>query len=194
MSKHLNIVFGSNCDISDDAILENVICGDDVIINSNCQLKNVTIGNNSKISRNTIIYSPYADKPVFIGKNVWISNGVFAEASGGKIIIDDYAVIAHFATLLSSSGPGAKSIILHKLFPDELGDIIINKHCWIGANSLILPFVSLAEGNVIATGSVVKKQNFMPWSVYAGSPAEFKKQFDLEKIEQIKEELKNKLS
>jgi len=53
-------------------------------------------------------------------------------------------------------------------FPDE--PVILKKGCWVGANSIILPGVSIGENSVIGAGSVVTKS--IPRNVVAvGSPA-----------------------
>ncbi len=170
-----NVLTGANCKISAETNLCNVKCGENVIINEGVSLKNVVIGDNTKISRNINLYSSDENNPVLIGKDVWLSHGVFGEATGGRIEIGDYSVIAHFTLLLTSSGPGKKSYLLDKIYPEELGDILIGSHCWIGAQSLILPNVVFPEGVVIASSSVVSKTDFKPWSLYAGTPAVFKK-------------------
>jgi acetyltransferase-like isoleucine patch superfamily enzyme len=173
--KSENVKMGSNCNISAETSLRNVTCGDHVIINNDVSLNNVIIGNNCKISRNINIYSPDDSKPVIIGDDVWLSHGVFCEATGGQVKIGSYSVIAHFGLLLTSSGPGKKSFLLDEIYPEELGDIIIGEHCWIGAHTVILPEVHLPQGVVIASNSVVRKNDFKEWSLYAGTPAVYKK-------------------
>ncbi len=49
-------------------------------------------------------------------------------------------------------------------------DIIIKDDVWIGARSIILPGVTLAEGTVVAAGSIVTKSS-EPYSVIGGNPA-----------------------
>ena len=46
----------------------------------------------------------------------------------------------------------------------------IGRHAIVGANSVILPCVTLAEGVAVGAGSVVT-QSLDAWAVYAGSPA-----------------------
>lgn len=46
----------------------------------------------------------------------------------------------------------------------------IGDDCWIGANSTILPGVSVGPGSIVGAGSVVTK-NVAPFSVVGGSPA-----------------------
>jgi putative colanic acid biosynthesis acetyltransferase WcaF len=47
--------------------------------------------------------------------------------------------------------------------------ITIGDHCWIAAESMVMPGINIAEGSVIGARSLVTKD--MPsWSVCAGHP------------------------
>ncbi|MRS01689.1 hypothetical protein EG832_00440 [bacterium] len=46
----------------------------------------------------------------------------------------------------------------------------IGSDCWLGANSLILPGVTIGDGAVIAAGAVVTK-DVQPYSIVGGNPA-----------------------
>ncbi|WP_325051010.1 acyltransferase [Legionella adelaidensis] len=48
--------------------------------------------------------------------------------------------------------------------------ITLKKGCWIGANAIILPGVSIGENAVVGAGSVVTK-NIPAYCVAVGSPA-----------------------
>nr|WP_180073561.1 acyltransferase [Acinetobacter sp. YH12231] len=52
--------------------------------------------------------------------------------------------------------------------------ITLKEGCWIGANSTILPGVSIGKCSIIAAGSVVNKP-VPDYCLYAGNPAIFKK-------------------
>jgi chloramphenicol O-acetyltransferase type B len=83
------------------------------------------------------------------------------------------------------------------------GDTIIGSDVWLGAESLIMPGVQIADGAVIAARAVVTK-NIGPYEIWGGNPAKLiKKRFsdqDIEKLLQIKwwnwdlETLKHNLS
>ncbi|RYY14386.1 MAG: acyltransferase, partial [Chitinophagaceae bacterium] len=52
--------------------------------------------------------------------------------------------------------------------PDE--QVVLKKGCWIGANAIILPGVTIGENSVVGAGSIVTKS--IPDRVVAvGSPA-----------------------
>ena len=168
--KQTNVAAGQDCEISPFCSLENVVLGDRVRIAAEVQLKNVVVGSNCKISRRVTFYSPDPQRPVRIGHHCCFMFGVFGEATGGEMRIGNHTGIAHNTVLLTSSGPGPNCPILESLQPAELGSIIIGNHCWIGAQSLLLPNVELGEGCTIGGNSLVGHGRYKPWSVYFGSP------------------------
>lgn len=59
----------------------------------------------------------------------------------------------------------------HGKMTDTFGEIRIGDHCFIGAGSLILPGVTLAENIVVAAGSVVTKSFLKGNIIIGGNPA-----------------------
>lgn len=57
--------------------------------------------------------------------------------------------------------------------------IVIEDECWIGANVVVLPGVTIGKHSVIAAGSIVTK-DIPPYSVAVGNPARIIKQYNLE--------------
>ena len=64
-------------------------------------------------------------------------------------------------------------------------EITIADDVWIGANSVILPGVSIGTHSVVAAGSVVTR-SVPAWSICAGNPARVIKQYDFAKKEWCK--------
>lgn len=52
------------------------------------------------------------------------------------------------------------------------GPIIVEDEVWIGQNSIVISGVTIGEGAIIATGSVVTK-DVKPYSIVGGNPAKF---------------------
>lgn len=95
--------------------------------------------------------------------------------AGSGIIIEDNVYIApnvHFDTV--SHEIGTSLLRAGKIF---ISPIVVKKGSWIGIDSTILPGVTIAEGCVIAAGSVVTKST-QPNGLYAGVPALRKKNLD----------------
>ena len=63
--------------------------------------------------------------------------------------------------------------------------VIVEDDVWIGANSVILPGVSIGKHSVVAAGSVVTR-DVPPYSVCVGNPARVVKQYDFDKKEWCK--------
>ncbi len=171
-SKEMNVqtvTTGANCKIDSTAMLENVKCGDNVVIGKFVELKNVVIGSGSKIGGHVVMYSPSEEKPIRIGSNTIVAHGTFAEATGGEITLMDNVSIAHRCTLLTSSD-SPWSPELSNLFPLKSGGIQIDQHTWIGVGCTILPNVKLPKGFVAGAHSLIRSQEYKPWTMYGGSP------------------------
>ncbi len=73
---------------------------------------------------------------------------------------------------------------------DELpikGDTVIGNDVWIGANSVIMPGIYIADGAIIATNSTVTK-NVEPYTIVGGNPAKvIRKRFSEDKIRELLE-------
>ncbi len=118
-----------------------------------------------------------------------------------KLIIGKYCSIATGVQFMmcGTQGHNYNWIASHPLlgldnnggFPGHQwkGDTVIGNDVWLGAESLIMPGVRIADGAVIAARAVVTK-NIGPYEIWGGNPANFmKKRFsdcDIEKILQIK--------
>ncbi|WP_426479342.1 DapH/DapD/GlmU-related protein [Chryseobacterium sp. CBSDS_008] len=100
-----------------------------------------------------------------IGKNVFINFDCTFLSLGG-ITIEDNVLIGPKVSLLSEGHP------LQPAERDSLvpGKIHIKKNAWIGANSTILPGVTIGENAVVAAGAVVSK-DVAANTVVGGIPA-----------------------
>lgn len=96
-----------------------------------------------------------------------------------------------------------------KLESKTKGPVIVKDDVWIGTNALILSGVTIGQGSIVAAGSVVTK-DIPPYAIVGGNPAKiirYKysqdiidemmkvdwKKIDLKKLENIKNELYEKL-
>ncbi|MDF2453983.1 MAG: acetyltransferase [Bacteroidota bacterium] len=110
-----------------------------------------------------------------IGNRVIIRPGVmlFAESNSldNAITIEDDVMMGcgvHIYTNNHKFDNPDIPLIDQGYYPDEA--VILKKGCWIGANAIILPGVSIGENSVVGAGSVVTKS--VPDKVVAvGNPA-----------------------
>ncbi len=95
-----------------------------------------------------------------------------------RIEIGENSGLAYGATILTGADPRNE---LNKLYAPQKAPVIIGKNCWIGANSTILPGVTIGDYCIVAAGAVVTKD--VPSGVLvAGNPAVIKKHLDIQKI------------
>lgn len=129
----------------------------------------------SKIDESVAVFTPlYINygKHTRIGKNVFINfDCTFLDLGG--IIMEDNVQIAPKVSLLSES---------HPVSPENrqslmVGQIYIKKNAWIGANTTILPGVTIGENAIVAAGAVVSK-DVPDNTIVGGIPAKIIKTID----------------
>lgn len=124
-------------------------CGDDVAIYEGVRYRGV--------------------RHLHVGNNVMLGVDNFIQASGG-ITIGNQVMI----------GPGVKIWSINHNYADisrpisEQGfnyePVTIGDGVWIGADTFILPGVTIPEGCVISARSLVHKKNYPPFSLLGGMP------------------------
>lgn len=134
-----------------------------------------SIGQGSSIGRNTIIAICSGPNKIHsylkIGENTYIGELNNIRASGGYIIIGDNCLISQHITMVASGHEYKKNILIAKQGWNVIKrNIIIENDVWIGANTVILPGITIKEGAVIGAGSVVTK-DVPPYAIVAGNPA-----------------------
>lgn len=132
-------------------------------------LENIEFGKNIIIDDFTLIY---ATAPMKIGNYVHIAS--FTSITGGaELIIDDFVAISQGCRILTGTddfvdwGFG-NSTIDEKYRNTKREPIKIGKFCIVGANSVVLPGVTIGEGATVGAGSVVTK-DLESWGVYIGN-------------------------
>ncbi|MAU70721.1 MAG: chloramphenicol acetyltransferase [Pseudozobellia sp.] len=159
-----------------------------------CYLKNIIKNPNIKVGDYTY-YDDFEDVQNF-EKNV----KYHFDFIGDKLIIGKFCMIASGATFIMNGGNHLTEAITTypfaifggdwqnamegKSYPSK-GDTIIGNDVWIGHDATIMPGVTIGDGAIIATKSVVTK-NVAAYSIVGGNPAkEIRKRFDEEKIQQL---------
>lgn len=118
---------------------------------------------------------------VKIGKDVFIDRSVIIDdAYPGNITVEDEVRIAAGTVIISHIKPGYH---LRKYYmPVRISKVKICRYSFIGVNVVIMPGVTVGEGSVVVSGSVVMT-NVVPHTVVCGIPA--KKIKTLKKIDGI---------
>ncbi|MDC7787415.1 acyltransferase [Rhodoplanes sp. TEM] len=130
----------------------------------------IEIGDNSRIDDFCVVSGR-----VVIGRNVFIS--VFCNVAGGEpgVVMEDFTGLAYGCYVFSQSDDYSGRTMTNSTVPDEYKSekkaaVRIGRHCIVGARSVVLPGVTLAEGTAVGAMTMVTKST-QPWSVYFGVPA-----------------------
>jgi acetyltransferase-like isoleucine patch superfamily enzyme len=94
---------------------------------------------------------------------------------GGKFVIEDFAGLSGGVRIYTGNEQYGGECMTNPTVPFPFripvrGTVVVKKHAIIGANSVILPGVTIGEGAVIGACSLVTK-DCVPWSINFGSPA-----------------------
>jgi galactoside O-acetyltransferase len=150
-----------------------------------------SIGKNVLISKKASFYSP---ETISIGNNVRIDDFCIlsGEISLGSYIhisaycalygaygiyMDDFTGLSPRTTIFSAtddfSGDYLIGPMIDKKYTNVIGGkVYIGKFSQIGANSVVLPNVTIEEGVAIGALSLVNK-SLPAWGIYAGIPVKF---------------------
>ncbi len=130
----------------------------------------IEIGDHSRIDDFCVISGR-----VTIGRNVHIA--VFCNVAGGEkgIVMEDFSGLAYGCQVFSQSDDYSGKSLTNPTVPDQYKQetkkaIHIGRHAIVGASSMILPGVTLAEGTSVGAMTMVTKST-EPWSIYFGIPA-----------------------
>lgn len=116
---------------------------------------------------------------------------------GGEFIIEDFAGISSGSRIYTGNDDYLGNSLTGPTVPHPYrvpirSFVHIKKHAIIGANTVILPGVTIGEGAAIGANSTVTK-DCEPWTIYTGSPARPLKPRPQEKILELEEQLRKEL-
>lgn len=147
---------GNNVKISDKASIYN--CDE------------IEIGDNSRIDDFCVVSGK-----IKIGKNVHIAP--FCLVAGGEkgMVFEDFSGFAYNVQAFTQSDDYSGRTLTNPTVPDEYKKetkkgVLIGKHSIVGAGSIIMPGVILAEGTAVGALSLIRKST-EEWSIYIGNPA-----------------------
>lgn len=154
-------------------------CGKNVIIGKTVRIRYpelVDIGDNVIIDDFT-----YISTQLRIHSNVHISSGSKIIGGRGALVeMKEFSTLAP-NVVLSAGTDDYVGGIATPMVPMEykgdavIGNIILNKHCIVGAGSVVLPNVTFHEGACLGALSMANR-DLEAWKLYAGVPARFIKE------------------
>jgi acetyltransferase-like isoleucine patch superfamily enzyme len=154
------VTIGKNCTIRAGSIIYT-----EVVMGNNCQSgHHVMIREKSKIGNNTLIGTKTViDGNVIIGDNVNIQTGVYIPlfcSIGNNVFMGPFSKLTN------------DKYMLRKKY--DLKGAIIEDYVSLGANSVILPGITLKRGTIVGAGSVVTKDTNEK-DIVIGNPAKLLK-------------------
>ena len=132
------------------------------------------IGNNVTMHGvSTFIGGKLRERPLlWVGDNTLLGYQMEI-AVGTSVRIGRHVLIASRVSLMGYDFHPLNALDrVSNLPPDETGagDIVIGDYAWLGSNCIVLKGVTIGEGAVVGTGSLVAK-DIPPYTVAAGVPA-----------------------
>lgn len=128
------------------------------------------IGDHSVIDDFTFIYG---GQGIAIGRYVHVASSV-SVIGGGRLSVGDCAVIAAGSRIVTGSdtyhgGKRMSTALPLKQRNVIAGIVVIGKDASVGTNLVVHPNVTIGEGAVIGSNSLVLR-DVEPWSINVGSP------------------------
>lgn len=129
--------------------------------------EHVFVGDNVVIDDFCLLYAK-PDAPIIIGSWVHIAN--FTSLTGGPITFGDFVGISSGTRVIAGTDHYANGSLMGPAIPDKYRNVkrdgcIIEDFCCVGANSCIFPGVTLGEGAIVGTSSIVR-HDLEPWGIY----------------------------
>lgn len=131
----------------------------------------IAIGDHSRIDDFCVLSA--GEGGITIGRYVHLA--VYVSLIGaGRVEIGDYSTLSSRVAVYTSNDDYSGESLTGPPIPDRyrrvaVAPVTVGRHCVVGAGSVVLPGVTLAEGCAIGALSLVK-EDCGPFTIYAGSP------------------------
>lgn len=138
--------------------------------------RNWLLGNLARWAPRGVILPIHRMRGVKMGRDVFIDPTAIIETAFPENITigDDVRITAGCVIMSHIKAP--HYLRETGLVPVVLKPVILEDHCFIGVNSVIMPGVTVGRASVVASGSVVVT-NVPPYTMVQGNPAKVIKQF-----------------
>ncbi len=134
--------------------------------------ENISIGNHVRIDGYTVVSAGRGE--IKLGNYVHIANGCHLVCAGG-IEMHDFSGLAHGVRVYSASDDYTGLGMTNPTVPQDLtkinfGLVTFEKHVIVGANSVVMPGVTLGEGSAVGALTLISR-DLPDWGIYSGVPA-----------------------
>ena len=149
--------------------------GDKVLISRKCSIyspEKITIGDNVRIDDFCILSGN-----ITLGSNIHISAFCALYGTNG-IIIEDYSGMSPRSIIFSAIDDFHGDHLIGPIHPKEFtnvtgGTVVLKKYTQLGANTIVMPNITLEEGAVTGAMTFVNK-NLEAWTINIGIPVKQK--------------------
>jgi acetyltransferase-like isoleucine patch superfamily enzyme len=138
--------------------------------------RNYLLGLLVRIAPRGLLIPLHRLRGVKIGKGCYVDpTAILETAYPEKVTLgDDVRVAARAVIMTHIKGP--HYLRQQGFVPTQLKPVVLEDHCFIGVNSVILPGVTVGKAAVVASGAVVTT-NVTPLTMVTGNPAQIVKRF-----------------
>lgn len=113
----------------------------------------------------------YGGENIQLGENVILNRGVILQScEGAKIEMGNNITLSYDVKVITGN-LSIKSLDTRNIRNHNSDSIIFGNNIWVGANTIILPGVEIADNIIIGAGSVVSKSLLNKNFIYVGIPA-----------------------
>ena len=135
-------------------------------------LENIEIGDFTRVDAFALISA--ASGFFRAGRNVHVAAGVSIVASGGVELMN-FSGLSHGVKIFSASDDYSGNFMTNPTVPSiytnvTSAPVILGEHVIVGAESVILPGITVGRGSAIGALSLVTK-SLGEWGIYQGQPA-----------------------
>ncbi len=116
---------------------------------------------------------------------------------GGEFIMEDFTTLSSGIRVFTGNEDYLGGCLTNSAVPYPYrvpirSFVHIKKHAIIGANTVILPGVTIGEGVAVGANSLVTK-DCEPWTIYVGSPARAVRSRPRERIMELESQLRREI-
>lgn len=111
-----------------------------------------------------------------VGDNCHIASGTLLDLRE-KIILENHVTIAERCVILTHSNVGDDKHPLQKHFPFVAGRVHVKEGSFVGANSVVLPGITIGPHSCVMAGSIVSR-NVPPHTLVGGNPLRIVRKLD----------------
>ncbi|MBY0263610.1 MAG: hypothetical protein K2Q20_14790, partial [Phycisphaerales bacterium] len=142
----------------------------------NYLFRNYLLGNLVRVAPRGVILTLHKWRGVKMGQDVFIDPTAIVETAFPENITIGNDVRITAGCVIMSHIKAPHYLRETGLVPVVLKPVVLEDHCFIGVNSVIMPGVTVGKASVVTSGSVVVN-NVPPYCMVQGNPAKVIKQF-----------------